>query len=94
MSLEITSENAISSCVALQILHDSWSVLVVLSTGLYARLRQARHFKSAEGPGDKITAVTNNTRPIHLGQTSDAFFASFSGILLNIKWKHGQGCIK
>ena len=28
--------------------------------------------------------------------SSDAFFVLFSGILFNIKWKHGQGsgCIK
>ena len=32
---------------------------------------------------------------VHRGQTSElAFFVLFSGILFNIKWKHGQGCIK
>ena len=27
------------------------------------------------------------------GQTAEAFFVLFSGILFSIKWKHGQGCI-
>ena len=30
---------------------------------------------------------------VHHGQTSEAFFVLFSGILFNVKWKHGQGCI-
>ena len=34
------------------------------------------------------------TVSLHRGQTSEAFFVLFSGILFNIKWKHGQGCIK
>ena len=28
------------------------------------------------------------------GQTSEEFFVLFSRILFNIKWKHGQECIK
>ena len=32
---------------------------------------------------------------VHRGQTSQAFFGFlFSGILFNVKWKNGQGCIK
>ena len=31
---------------------------------------------------------------LHRGQTSEAFFVLFSGILFNVKWKHEQGCIK
>ena len=31
---------------------------------------------------------------VHHSQTSKAFFILFSGILFDVKWKHGQGCIK
>ena len=54
-------------------------------------LRLHRHFESREGPGYEIAEVL---LILHRGQTSEAFFVLFSGILFNVKWKHGKGCIK
>ena len=31
---------------------------------------------------------------LHRSETSEAFFVLFIRILFNIKWKHGQGCVK
>ena len=31
----------------------------------------------------------NLSLTFHRGQTSEAFFVLFSGILFNVKWKHG-----
>ena len=50
------------------------------------------HEKSEGNPPDlkEIEDVCTLQR----GQTSEAFFVLFSGILFNVKWKHEQGCIK
>ena len=50
----------------------------------------ALHFECGECPGYEVDIC----REFHRGQTSEAFFVLFSGILVNIKWKHGQECIK
>ena len=46
------------------------------------------------GGGGLGTAIPRAYLTLHCGQTSEAFFVLFSGILFNAKWKHGQRCIK
>ena len=47
-----------------------------------------------QGSGLGLLVAIHGCHYLHRGQTSEAFFVLFSGILFNVKWKHGQGCIK
>ena len=53
-----------------------------------------KYARALMGGGGFGTAIPRAYSTLHCGQTSEAFFVLFSGILFNAKWKHGQGCIK
>ena len=57
-------------------------------------MRKRKELERGTGEEDQNLTERGGWTGIHRGQASEAFFVLFSGILFNVKWKHGQGCIK